>query len=227
MSELDLDKLSQLVSKLEKLERLPELLKLAEERDGYKTDLFKYKERLKELEGGDKATEVDSLKRKINELESGTNSQLSEKDQALNQYKKKLEEMTIRSHVKDSLIKNNGIPELLERHLMDRTSIVEENGVQKIVVKDKQGNLLTVNGQPATVDDLVNEFKSDAIYSRAFNSNKTSGAGLTNATGIEGDINDAENPWVTINLQKQSEIYLKDKTLAEKLKQRARLVRKT
>lgn len=210
--------LKKLLEKVEKLEAKDD------EKENYKQDLLKTKEKLRKFESTDTTSELETLKSSLAAYEQEKKKLEQDKELTVKTYKQKLEEMTIQTHVKDAIAKNNGNPKFLEHHLMRRTTIVEDNGVQKVVVLDKNGNIVKNENGFATVEDLVNEFKQDQDFALAFKSNKTSGSGFTpNVLDGEGGYDAANNPFSksSFNLTKQMELAKTNPALAKKLEAQA------
>lgn len=195
------------------MEKLDTLLKLAEERDGYKQDLFKTKEKMTQplSEAEEARKEAEALRQKVKELEENSNI-------TVNQYKTQYEELTKTTHIRDALNKADAYAELLEPHLKSRVKIVEHEGVQKVVVTDAAGNIVKNGDSFASINDLIEEYKNNPSYSVAFKSNKVTGTGITQGSSNAGNAGTSNNPWITGNRTEQNMMLKKDPALAEKLK---------
>lgn len=205
------------------LEKLNKLEKVNEEKDHYKNDLLKTKEKLRALESNDNTSELTKLQERLNAAEQEKAQLSNDRDTTVKSYKKQLEELTLKTHIKDVLTKHNGIPEFLEHHLLSKVKIVEDNGVQNVVVVDKSGNVVKQdNGAPASVETLVETYKKDPTFALAFKSNKVSGSGVTTGVFNEG-ASDQDNPWLPgqFNRTKQNLMLKSNPQLAEKLRKQA------
>jgi len=93
----------------------------------------------------------------------------------------------INIEINNTLIKHKGSPELLSGVISNRlsASFDDESNTVKYDVLTKDGKPMYKNGEPATIEDLVNEMKVDPVYSRAFDGSGHNGSG-TKAVGTNG-----------------------------------------
>lgn len=87
--------------------------------------------------------------------------------------------------INSAITQANGSPLVLLPHLQNRVRAKMENGITSLEVLKVDGSLWVLEtGQPATVNDLVAEFKSNDVYGGCFDAPKSSGSGSVSNTGI-------------------------------------------
>lgn len=88
-----------------------------------------------------------------------------------------LETHLIDAQATAAIVTAKGVPQLLLPHVKTRVKVIEEDGQFKVQVLNERGEpmISDASGTPATISDLVNSFKSDPIYGRAFESSGASG----------------------------------------------------
>lgn len=175
-------------------------------------DLATYKSRIQELESSD-------LSKKLRELEEANNRLASEKNNTETTYKKQLHSMLKSNVVTQALARHQGSIRVLEKQLLDRLDVVDVDGRSDVVVLDAKGQPVTFDGKPATIDDLIEEYKKDEEFAFAFKSVKKSGAGLTAEGNTGGDTGD--NPFITGDKAAQYALYKTDRSKFERLKSQA------
>lgn len=155
-------------------------------------------------------------------------------DEQVNQLRKQVEQMRnsaiqerISSKLSSAILKEGGVAMLLEPVLKSRVrGSVDDSGLINVEVLDKSGNIMFVNGEKASVEHLVKEFKSDNTFSGAFIGNKSSGTGSNNAGGTDTPPPPTDNPYKrdkdgNINIKKASELYKRDPDTARRLAKEA------
>lgn len=75
---------------------------------------------------------------------------------------------TIDAQLKSAVTKAKGSYTLLEHQLKTQVQGVYDNGQVKLSVNDKNGMPLMVDGKEATLTDLVNAYKTNEEFARAF-----------------------------------------------------------
>lgn len=147
---------------------------------------------LKELQSAQapKKEEPAQPEQKVTPKEEHLVKELENKEKTINSIKQSL----IREKVDVSLTKaieeHKGISELLKPHLNGRIKAdYSDNGEIVITILDQKGNPMFKNGEPASITDLVEEYKSNAIFGRAFESSGVSGSGTRgNGSGTKPTI---------------------------------------
>lgn len=136
---------------------------------------------------------------------SNWQKQLTTKDEYSNKLKNTVEQLLRDNKLQEAISKHEGNVKLLAPHMRDRVKVVEkDNRFDVEIVDDKGQPLLDSKGNPATFDDLVNEFKNNEDFKVAFAGPKSSGSGQFNAVNIGG------------NAKKFSEMTLTEKTTLKK-----------
>lgn len=188
-------------------------IKPAADTKGLLDDLHKYKSKVQEYENSD-------VTKKLQQLEEMNKALALEKEKTETTYKSQLHNMLKTNVVTQALNRHQGSVRVLEKELLNRLSVAEVEGKTEVVVLDQSGNPMLKDKNPATIDDLVEEYKSDTEFAFAFKSVKRSGTGLTNTTGGAGE-EPASNPFVTGNKDEQYRLFKTDKAKFERLKQEA------
>lgn len=167
---------------------------LATKRDELLNKVSKLKEVVNKLDalGG-----LDEIEKKINDVETKKMDSAKKKgdmDEIVNQYEtrikqyddkiKKMETDTVDSNV-NSLInkaisKAKGVPELLLPILRNRVKGEYVDGQVQLKVLNDSGESYIKDGNPVTLDGLVEEIRKNDTYSRAFDGSGISGSGSTN-----------------------------------------------
>ena len=109
-----------------------------------------------------------------------------------------------------------GAPELLEHHVKSRIlHKLDDNGNLQVTVLDKNGVEMFVNGKEASVSDLLNEFKGNPTYQRAFEAPQLGGGG----TKANASTSTLANPFAstTLNISEQGRMIKTDRNRAVQL----------
>ena len=129
------------------------------------------------------------------ELEKHLRGEIQSREDKLNQFKHKFVADNVQAQLTQAIVAAKGVPELLGPVLKGRIEAAfdDEKGVV-ITVLGKDGKKMYRNGEPATIQDLINEVKADDVYGRAFEGSGASGSGTrasdTKVNGIVLDPND-------------------------------------
>src|SRR5262249_30044171 len=101
-----------------------------------------------------------------------------------------IEENLIEAHATTAIVGAKGSPELLLPHVMKAVRVVEENDRFVARVMDGQGNprIADVKGTPFTISNLIEEFRGNPIFGRAFDASGAGGSGASpnNNNGNKG-----------------------------------------
>ena len=96
-----------------------------------------------------------------------------------------------------AIARNKGIPELLKHVVQSRVeATLQDDGKISLTIKQSDGSPMFKNGKEASLDDLLNEIKANAVYGRAFDADAVQGSGTRpNQSGkkpnVVSDMNDA------------------------------------
>lgn len=101
---------------------------------------------------------------------------------------KTLEARLIDAEATAAIAAADGVPKLLLPHMKHRIRTTEVDGEWKVEVLNAEGEPWLKDGRPATMADLVEDFRADAEFGRAFRSsgNGGSGAGVGASSGGSG-----------------------------------------
>lgn len=158
-----------------------------------------------ELLAAEKDGSVESVKTHFSGL-------LSAKEQELNDLRASILNEKVSNKLNAAIREVKGVPELLEPHLRGRIKADLVEGKVKISVLTANGMpMLNTDGKDATLVDLLNEFKGNAIFGRAFEAPAAGGTG-----GRPSGQQTANNPWApaTKNVTAQMVLYRTDKAAA-------------
>ena len=159
----------------------------------------------------------------VEKITSQYSKQLQDKETELSSFKQKVVDKEISLKVANAIAAAGGVPELLEYAVRGRVKASMEGSDIKISVLNSDGaQMLKSDGVPATMADLMEEFKGNEVYGRAFTSTGTRGAG----SRASSDVNtDASNPFdrksKEFNVSKAMEIARTNPEKAKRLAQAA------
>lgn len=162
-------------------EEISELLKAQEDVQKQREDL----ERQEALKKGEYQKILDGEAKKREQMAAKHQAELeAEKSTAL-RYRSLLEQNLVDAQATAAIAEAKGVPQLLLPHLKGRVKVVEEDGKFNLQILDAAGNPMVSDaaGTPATFKTLVESFKADPIFGRAF---EGSGASGGNAAGNGG-----------------------------------------
>ena len=105
-------------------------------------------------------------------------TELAQKEVQIQEIRTGLMNKEKQSSISAAITVAKGSPELLLPHIEGRVRVKMENGNTVLEVLKVDGTLwVTDKGLPATVNDLVAEFKSNDVYGACFDAPKASGSG--------------------------------------------------
>ena len=116
---------------------------------------------------------------------------------------------------------HKGAPELLLPHISQRVRTIEEDGDVSFEILGRNGEpMLGDNGERASFDDLVKEFRMHDVFGRAFEPSTAPGTGAR-PNAKKGQ----RNPWAkdTQNLTEQGRMMRENPALAAEMKKAAGL----
>lgn len=145
------------------------------------------RQRLKTLQEEGKFEELLKAKEKTYK------EQLDAKDARYSTLYDELKKTKVDAKLSDAIASAKGVPELLKPHMSVRVKMDENFHVQ--VLKPNGEPMLNQNGDYASVTDLVNEYKQDPIYGRAFEANTQSGTGARGGERVGGGDGKGTNPF--------------------------------
>jgi hypothetical protein len=90
-----------------------------------------------------------------------------------------LESHLIDAQATAAIASAKGIPQLLLPHVKSRVKVIEDNGTFKVQVLGQDGNPMIADaaGTPAGIAHLIESFKADPVFGRAFEGTGASGGG--------------------------------------------------
>ena len=142
---------------------------------------------------------------------------LAAKDQELQALKQEKVQGKVQGMIGKAVAEAKGDADLLEPFIAKRTrTVVGEDGKIGVqVFKDDGTPMLTSDGNPASLKDLMNEFKNSPKFGRMFEADNRAGSGAkTNAVAAGG----VDNPFMkgpSFNVSKQMELYRSNPELAK------------
>ena len=154
-------------------------------------------------EAAARSGDIEAIKRQYQEQNQ---SIAKERDALRNQ----IVNDTVTKQLNDAIKGAKGAPALLEPLVRGRVKSELVDGQVKLTVLNANGSpMLAMDGKDASLHDLIEEFRSNADYARAFDGSKAGGSGAvgsattSNPASLVGD-----NPWnpATRNLTKQSQL---------------------
>lgn len=100
------------------------------------------------------------------------------------------------SQITSAIAKHKGVPELLSHLIAGRVqSEMDTEGKIVLTVNNEDGSPMFKNGKPASVEDLVQEFKANKTYGRAFDAEVAAqGSGARQQFGGRGVVTDPSDP---------------------------------
>ncbi len=137
------------------------------------------------ITAGDQEQEVESLRRQNEDLAT----QLREKEQALTGLIARHEEQQVEIVVRQAIREAKGVEVLLWPHVRGQVGFCEQDEGRAIRVLDEKGHPRQLDdGHPFGLEDLLQEMKSSATFSRAFDGETVSGGGMS-PSGNSGSVN--------------------------------------
>lgn len=155
------------------------------------------------------SNDIESIRKQYQELLDAQTRKTTELTQSL-------VNRELQASLQSAINGADGIAELLEPHLKSRVKAEMIEGVTKLTVLNADGTpKIGANGQPASVADLVGEFKSNTLFAGAFRAQVQTGAGAKASEKATA----AKNPWSkgSRNLTEQARLAAENPNLAKKL----------
>lgn len=147
--------------------------------------------------------QLDELKRKssegddkYDELRKSLEQEVAKEREKLDRFVTRYKETKVDNLISDAVSKHKGMTDLLKPVLRNRIKEhVTDDGNIEVEILSKEGKPYFINGEEATVEDLVKEFKQDDVYSRCFEGSGASGSG-TRPSNVKnnGPILDTNDP---------------------------------
>lgn len=156
-------------------EEISEMLKAQEDLQKQREDL----ERQEALKKGEYQKVLDGEAKKREQMAAKHQAEMETAKSETGRYRSLLEQNLIEAQATAAIAEAKGVPQLLLPHLRGRVKVVEENGKFGLQILDAAGNPMVADasGTPATFKHLVESFKADPVFGRAFEGNGASGAG--------------------------------------------------
>lgn len=153
----------------------------------------------------------------VKEIETRYAEQLQQKDTELNTLKSSVIEKEVKNVLVSSLNKAKG-SDLLEPFIKQRVKgSFGPNGIEIEVLNENGTPMLTNKGTKATVDDLVEEFKSNQRYQTLFSGSGKSGSGTDASAGVDETFNPFDKTDKRFNLTKAMQFYKENPDKAKRL----------
>ncbi|GEM_PF-5269606 len=148
----------------------------------------------------DWAKEVDQLQSEKSLLVE----QLAGKEKALSDLIIRHDQHMINQAIHRAVEKAGGSLALLQPHIRERVSIVDEQGERRLHVMDDEGHpRRTQDGQPFDLDMLIGELQASEAFAPAFTENTMSGGGMkpVRTDRSEGTVNRQDQSAVNANIK--------------------------
>lgn len=167
--------------------------------DTLAAQIAEYK-KLKEGKSGKEAeTTIDpKLAAEVEHLRN----EVKTRDETFNKLQASIVNTGVDAQVTTEITKANGIPELLKPIISQRVkgSYDIETGKLEVSVMNPDGSPMFKNGKPASIEDLINEYKANEVFGGAFRSNSVSGTGTRQSGGkATSDMLDPTSPNFSID----------------------------
>ncbi|BDU72392.1 hypothetical protein [Mesoterricola silvestris] len=172
----------------EKLGKTPEEISALLERE---KDLEKKKEELElqdALKKGEYQKVLDGEAKKREQMAAAHKADLEAANGTAMRYKSALEKYLIEAQATAAITEAKGVPQLLMPHVLGRVKVLEQDGKFTVQILDPVGNPLVAGagGEPATFKHLLDGFKADPIFGRAFEGTNASGGGAPHTKSNPG-----------------------------------------
>lgn len=135
-------------------------------------------------------------------MEKNLREELSKKEESISKFKQKAVDSKLNAELTSAITEAKGVTELLKPLLQGRVKAsFNDEGEIVTEVFDEHGKPLYVNGEPATVKDLIESLKNNEVYGRAFEGTGSSGSGSrqSNAKTNGGVILDPKAPGYSVS----------------------------
>jgi len=150
------------------------------------------------------AQEIETLKKqnndgsndeKLEQLKKSMQIELDSKDSKFNEFVSKYQSSQVNGKIAAAISKQKGVVDLLSPAIKNRiTSTVNDDGEVEVTIMTNDGKPYFINGEKASLDDLVNEYKSHDLYSRCFDGTGASGSGTRTGGDAKANILDPNSP---------------------------------
>ena len=156
-------------------EEISELLKAQDDLQKKQEEL----ERSEALKKGEYQKVLDGEAKKREQMAAKHQAEVEALRTEAGRYRGLLETNLIESQAVAAIAAAKGVPELLLPHLRGRVKVLEQDGKFNLQILDAAGNPMVADasGTPATFKHLVDSFKADPIFGRAFEGSGASGPG--------------------------------------------------
>lgn len=161
-----------------------------------------------ELEAVEKSGDLTKLKEHYG-------NQLADRERELNDLKASITQEKANAKIAAAIREANGVPDLLAPHVASRVRASMVDGKLELTVLAPNGvDMLTSDGKPASLKDLIGELRTSPIYQRAFEAPAAGGTG--GKTSTTPSVNNPWNP-ATKNVTEQMRLYRQDKAAAQRM----------
>ncbi len=146
------------------------------------------------------AKEVDQLQSEKSLLAE----QLAEKEKTLSDLIIRNDQHMINQAIHQAVEKAGGSLPLLQPHIREKVSIIEEQGERRLYVMDDEGNpRRTQEGNLFDLDMLMGELQASEVFMPAFTENAMSGGGMkpVRTDRSEGTVNRQDQSAVNANIK--------------------------
>lgn len=166
----------------EKLGKTPEEISALIEQQ---RDLEKQKEELAlqdALKKGEYQKVLDGEAKKREQMALAHKADLEAANGTATRYKTALEKYLIEAQATAAISEAKGVPQLLMPHVQGRVKVLEQDGKFVVQILDPAGNPMVAGagGEPATFKHLLESFKADPVFGRAFEGTGASGGNAPN-----------------------------------------------
>jgi len=148
--------------------------------------------------------DVEALKELHKQALEAKDNLIKERDERIKELNANLHRYIGDTRLTEAITAEGGVPEILLPHLRGRVKVDAQGEDFAVQVLGTDGKpLLNKSGDPASIRDLVAEFKANDVFSRVFASDVKAGSGSRSVPG--GGNGTAKNPWKkeTWNLTEQ------------------------
>lgn len=141
-------------------------------------------EQMKDWKPEDKVKE--HVEQRLAELREKMGKDIAARDERIKSMSSSLEEALVVSAATTEIEKAKGSSKLLMPYVKTRVKVVESDGKYAVQVVDASGNVMKTAKSnykdAATISDLIEEFKNDSEFSKAFDSSGQQGSGSSSSS---------------------------------------------
>lgn len=153
----------------------------------------------------------------VNEIETRYAEQLQQKDQELSTLKTSIVDKEVTNVLNSAISKAKG-SDLLEPFIRKRVKGAFNKDQIEVEVLNENGTpMLTNKGTRATVDDLIEEFKTNTRYMSLFSGSGKSGSGTDNSPPVDESFNPFDKSDKQFNLTKAMQFYKENPDKAKRM----------